>query len=313
MVGKRSGWGISIVLFFASLSAFADFDLTPVVGPAGPQITAEFNRTFGSRASVTRAELAPYKILFIPGFSADYLDDTVGYFRDARRELLRLGLREGSDFEIVLTQHGFSGEKTMAENAAALAAILRESPRPVLAITHSKGAVDLLEMLLVYKDTRAKLKGWFSYQGANGGSILADVVSKGWTRPFMSAFLRTYGGSIEALEDIRQPVRAVYLTKNLAAIQEVLRSTVVISLVTQQDYDRLSFRLKTVASLFDPEYRKSESDGMIAIKNSMLPFAPFVFLTGVSHENLCETGDFDRAELTHASLRTLLDKIAGHR
>lgn len=308
MVALKSRLVLLACLLLAPLAAQA-FDLTPVVGPAGPDVSAEFQRDFGARLTVSRAELSPYKVLLIPGFSADYLDDTVGYFADARRELRRLGLREGTDFELVMHQHDFSGERTTAENAAALAALLRESPRPVLAITHSKGAVDLMETLLVYKDTRAKLRGWFSWQGANGGSILADVVTSGWTRPFMDGFLHAYGGSIEALEDLRQPVRAAYLRQNLDGIREVLGGIPVVSLVTQKDYDRLSFRLKTVAKLFDPDYRASASDGMVGIHDSMMPYSPYVFLTGVSHEETCETGSYDRVGLAHASLRMLLDRV----
>lgn len=308
------GGRIRCVLVLALLCASAlpvsagDFDLTPVAGPPGEAVTAEFQRAFDGSAAVSRSELAPFRIFLVPGFSADYLEDTVGYFRDAQRELRKLGLREGDDFEIVLHQHDFSGEKTMAENAAALAAILRESARPALVITHSKGAVDLLEALLAYPDTRAKVRGWFSYQGANGGSILADVVSRGWTRPFMAGFLRTYGGSIEALEDLRQPVRAAYLSKNLPAIEQLLRQIPVVSLVTQKNYEDLSFRLRTVASLFDPDYQRGESDGMVGIRDSMLPYSSYVFLTGVSHEETAETGEFDRERLTQATLRLLLDR-----
>ncbi|WP_238841969.1 hypothetical protein, partial [Xylella fastidiosa] len=77
-------------------------------------------------------------------------------------------------------------------------------------------------------------------------------MSKGWTRPLMEGFLRSYGGSIEALEDLRQPVRAAYLTQHLTEIAELERQIPTVSLVTQQDYEKLSFRLRTVAQLFDP-------------------------------------------------------------
>jgi hypothetical protein len=302
------GGKVLFLLLAVSVEALAGYDLRPVMGPAGPEVTAEFQRLVEARAHVSRSELAPYKILFVPGFTATYLDQTVGYFREARAELERLGLREGKDFELILDQRGFAGERTVSENSAALAEILRDSPRPVLVVTHSKGGVDLLEALIVHPDLRAKVRGWFSYQGAIGGSILADVVSRGWTRPIMRTFLAAYGGSIEALEDMRQDVRAAYIEEHLADVEAVVREVPVVSLVTQEDYDRLSFRLRTVVKLFDPDYLQNESDGMISIRNAMLPYSPFVFLTGVSHENTCESGDYDRAGLTEASLRYLLDR-----
>jgi hypothetical protein len=162
MVALKSRMALALVLLFLSLPARAAWNLAPVVGPAGPELTGEFQGLFLGRAELTASSLRPYEVLFIPGFNADYLDDTVGYFAEARDELRRIGLVEGENFELIRHQAGFSGEKSMAENAAALAEILRASPRPVLAITHSKAAVDLLETLLRYPDTRAKLKGWFS-------------------------------------------------------------------------------------------------------------------------------------------------------
>jgi hypothetical protein len=280
-----------------------------VVGPPGPEITAEFQRYFSSRETAKREELLPYKVVFVPGFNADYLDDTVGYYRKARRELKKLGLKENEDFELLKNQSGFSGEKTMAENAEAMAAYLRNSPKPILAFTHSKGAIDLLETLLRYPELRGKVKGWFSIQGAFGGSILADVLSKGWTRPVVESFLHSYGGSIEALEDLRRPDREVYLRAHLDEIEKLVRELPIISLVTRQEYRRLSSGLKTLVFWFDPDFEEGHSDGMIETRNASLAYTPYIFLEGVDHNDATQQGDFDRARLTHAALKMLLPRI----
>jgi hypothetical protein len=135
------------------------------------------------------------------------------------------------------------------------------------------------------------------------------VVSKGWARPFLEGFLRAYGGGIEAVEDLRQPVRAEYLRGHLAEIEALVREIPVISLVTQKDYGEMSFGLRMIVEWFDPDYRSNQSDGMISIPNAFLPYSPFVFLPGVSHEDTAEKGDFDRAQLTRTSLRMLLSRL----
>jgi hypothetical protein len=299
---------LSLVL---SAPALAGYSLTPAVGPAGPDLTAEFRSYFASPSEVTRASLQPYKVLLIPGFNADYIENSIGYFSDARAALADLGLWEGSDFEFVLGQEGFSGEQSVAENSRALERILLASDRPVLAITHSKAAVDFLEMLVQSPAARSKVKGWVSWQGANGGSILADVVSKGWTRPVMKAVLGVYGGNIEALDDLRQEVRAAYLREHLAEIQAIETAIPTLSLVTQQNHSRLNAALRAITYWFDPAYEKSESDGMVGIANAFLPYSPFVFLEGVSHEDTAEQGDFDRVRLLHTSLALVLERM-GH-
>ena len=293
-----------------AVPAWAGCSHVPVVGPAGPDLTAEFRRFFDSRAEVSRASLAPYKILFIPGFNADYIADSIGYFEDAKGALSALGLEEGADFELVLGQYGFSGEQPMAANARALEELLLSSDRPVIAVTHSKGAVDLLETFVRSPAARAKVKGWVSWQGANGGSIIADVVSRGWTRPVMEAVLGVYGGNIDALDDLRQEGRAAYLREHLTEIEAIEAEIPTLSLVTQQDHARLPAPLRAITYWFDPNYEKSESDGMVGIANAFLPYSPFVFLEGVSHEDTAEQGDFDRVRLLHTSLGLVLGRMA---
>jgi hypothetical protein len=308
MANCRHSWVLLSMLF--SAPAWAGFALMPVVGPAGPDLTANFRAYFSSPAEVPRARLLPYKILFIPGFNADYIEDTIGYFNDARGALLDLGLSENSDFELVFGQEGFSGEQSVAENSRALERILLASDRPVLAITHSKAAVDFLETLIRSPVARAKVKGWVSWQGANGGSILADVVSRGWTRPVMKAVLGVYGGNIDALDDLRQAMRVTYLREHLAEIETIEAAIPTLSLITQQDHGRLTAPLRAITYWFDPNYEKSESDGMVGIANAFLPYSPFVFLEGVSHEDTAEQGSFDRVRLLHTSLALVLARMA---
>lgn len=302
-------WLVAVCVLFtlgpvASSSAYV---LEPVVGRPGPEVTDEFQALFSGRASVSAGQLRAFRVVFVPGFNADYLERHKGYFVDLRRELRRLGLREGEDFEILRRQFGFHGERTMAENARAITEYLLRSPRPVLLITHSKGAVDVLEALVRSREARAKVRGWFSIQSATGGTILADVLSRGWTRPLVETFLRGYGGSIEALEDLRQETRLAYLRQNLAAVEEVAREVRIVAMSTRKGHLDLPPDLRTLVSLFDPYYFRDESDGMISLRNSMIPGAPYVYLDGVDHGETTQYGGrMDRPRLLHVMLHMLL-------
>lgn len=297
-------WLLVVCVLFTFQTAEA---LEPVLGRAGPEVTGEFMAHFSGRSTVSAAQLRDYRVLFVPGFNADYLERHKGYFVEQRRELKRLGLKEGADYEVLRRQYGFHGERTMENNARAITEYLLHSPRPVLLITHSKGAVDVLDALVRSREARAKVRGWFAIQSATGGTILADVLSRGWTRPFVETFLRGYGGSIAALEDLRQETRLAYLRQNLASIEEVTREVKIVALTTRKNHLDLPTDLRTLVSLFDPHYFKDESDGMISMRNSMIPGAPFVFLDGIDHGETTQFGGrFDRLRLLHSALLMLL-------
>lgn len=305
MISVLRGYFVCALLFLSTASASAL--LEPVAGKAGPELTAEFEALFSARSAVTPEQLRAYRVVFVPGFNSDYLEANRGYFYDQRRELRRLGLKEGTDFEVLRRQDGFHGERSMAENAAALGRYLARSPRQVILFTHSKGAVDVLECLLSYPAAREKVRGWVALQSAVGGTILADVLSRGWTRPIVEAFLRGYGGSIEALEDLRQETRLAYLRKNLDRIEQLTRELPLVALSTRQDYYRMPLDLRTLVTLFDPYYIRNESDGMINVRNSLIPGAPFVYLDHVDHGEATQWGSrFDRPRLLHAMLILLL-------
>lgn len=305
MISVIRGYCISALLFVSTASASAL--LEPIAGKAGPELTSEFPALFSSRSTVTPEQLRDYRLVFVPGFNADYLETNKGYFNEQRRELRRLGLEEGTDFEMLRRQDGFHGERTMAENAEALRRYLARSPRPVIFFTHSKGAVDVLECLLRYPAAREKVRGWVALQSAVGGTILADVLSRGWTRPVVQTFLRGYGGSIEALEDLRQETRLAYLRNNLVRIEQLTRDLPLVALSTRQDYHRMPLDLRTLVTLFDPYYLRNESDGMISVRNSLIPGAPFVYLDHVDHGETTQWGSrFDRPRLLHAMLLLLL-------
>lgn len=301
--------GCLVLMQSSAFAASATYRLEPAVGRAGPEVTSVFSAYFGSRSTVTAEQLRGYRILLVPGFNADYLERNKGYFTDNRRELRRLGLKEGEDFEVLRRQNGFHGEGKMASNAAAIAEYLRQSPRPVLLITHSKGAVDVLEALLRIPAARANVKGWFAIQSAMGGTILADVLSRGWTRPVVELFLRGYGGSIEALEDLREGTRRAYLAANLPAIEQVTHEVPMVALTTRKDHNDLPLDLRTLVSMFDPYYFRDESDGMISMSNSMIPGAPWVFVDNVDHGETTQFGGrFDRTRLLHTMLAMLLSQ-----
>ena len=85
------------------------------------------------------------------------------------------------------------------------------------------------------------------------------------------------------------------------------REVRIVALSTRKDHDDLPLDLRTLVSLFDPHYLRDESDGMISLRNSMIPGAPFVYLEGVDHGETTQYGGrFDRARLLHTMLLMLL-------
>jgi hypothetical protein len=299
------------LLFLMQLSllpAFAGSEMSPPAGEAGTELTARFSEFSRTPPVLTKERLAAYKLLFVPGFNADYVQKARGYFLDQRAVLHELGLEEGTDFLVVQHQEGFSGEKSVANNAAAIARLIRGSDRPVLIVSHSKGGVDVLEALFADPLARARVKGWISIQGAFFGSVLADTLSQGASSALVDLYLRAFGGGIDSLKDLRQPLRLGYMSTHLNEISALVKQLPILEVSTRKPQAELPINLKLLIPFFGPESAAGQTDGMLEIKNTLLPAAPFVVMEGIDHEELTQGagGGFDRSRFTRVLLAFFL-------
>jgi hypothetical protein len=110
-----------------------------------------------------------YRIAFVPGLLADCVAKWLVPFSDAAQALREQG------FDVHLMQ--IAGRADTEHNAAQLAQQIDALPqdgRRLIVFGYSKGLPDMLDLLLLHPQSRARIAAVVSYAGAVNGSPLAD-------------------------------------------------------------------------------------------------------------------------------------------
>lgn len=312
-VMQRSFWAIvSICSLLLAPCSFADYSIRPPVGEPGPDLSARFSDLMAQKPVIRRGALQGYRILIVPGIFADPIGANMGYFSDEIGALKEAGLQEGVDFRKVGRAEGFSGEASVEENGRAIARAIQASDRPVLLITHSKGTADALDALLEHPDLQARVRGWFSIQGAVWGSPIADTVSGSWERLLLGRALRWYGGSPRALTDLRRPFRHSYMVAHQAGIASLIRAIPTVTFASWKLYSGMAWVLRQIDLFYYPDYPRNISDGMIEIDDALIPGAPYILVSGVDHDDttMSAPSTFDRRSFIGVILSLFLRRRA---
>ncbi len=130
---------------------------------------------------------------------------------------------------VSLMSDTFNTSQSVAHNAAAIRALLLQTDKKVILVTHSKGGLDTLHALLDAPELWGKVIGWVALQSPFYGSPLADSTSS----PVDGALLQALGGGdAQALRDLKVQTRAKYMQDHKGEIRKLTRSIPVIAAYT---------------------------------------------------------------------------------
>ncbi|MGE0093024.1 MAG: hypothetical protein AB7M05_13620 [Alphaproteobacteria bacterium] len=175
---------------------------------------------------------------------------------------------------------------TVEENAAILAAIVRASERPVCLVSHSKGGLDTLEMLLrADPETRGKIACWIAQQAPFHGSPVADRMTRlPGQRLAVVPLFALIGGSRRSLEDLTTAERQHYLAEHAGAIESLSAELPILSVATYlSDGDPMAGPSVATILRRAVDWRGEPNDGLVPLASQMLPYARYIVLPGLDH------------------------------
>ena len=275
-----------------------------------------------SGADLTRAYLDAYKdacafgaahaktlrrheVLLVPGYMGELYP---AYFADQLRWLSAIGvahkklpIKSGDSVEV---------------NAPIIAAAIRDAPRPVILITHSKGSVDAIEALLSDPRLRTKVKGWVSLQGAFFGSPVADKLLDGsLLNPLLAnVILGLFGGTHASAQGLTTAASQAYYRERAGAIAQLLRDVPAVAFASAVDATPGETPATSLELPHELMARDGiRNDGLIPLDAGVLPGMDFVKISGVDHiaPVMPARRRLDRVRLTQALLLALRAPLRG--
>ena len=243
--------------------------------------------------------LRRHKVLLVPGYFSD-LDPA--YFSDQSHWFIGNGV----DHQKVSVK----SRQSITINSSIIAAAIRDSSKPVILITHSKGSVDALDALRAEKVLRKKVKGWISLQGTFFGSPVADMLldEAGLSPLVVSLILQYLGGTKEAARNLTTASALAYYTDHRPAIDAVVREVPAIGFASAVDGAGGSQAKTSLEIPLELMRRRGiRSDGLVPLDAAVLPGMSFVKVSGVDHiaPVMAAAQRFDRVRMTKALLLLL--------
>jgi len=278
--------------------------MTALVAPraSGADLTQEYLNAYRSECAFGIAHmeaLRRHKVLLVPGYFSD-LDPA--YFSDQLKWLTSNGVEH--------EKIAVKSRQSVAINAPIIATAIRDSAKPVILITHSKGSVDALDALRAEPSLRTKVKGWVSLQGAFFGSPIADMLlDDDNLNPLITNIILGYfGGSKESAQRLTTSASRTYYRDNKAIIDAVVREVPTIAFASAID-DGSGAQAKTTLGIpYALMWHKGiRNDGLIPIDAAILPGMAYVKISGVDHIAPVMPAErrFDRVRMTKALLLVL--------
>jgi hypothetical protein len=241
--------------------------------------------------------LRRHKVLLIPGYFGDF---DPNYFSDQLQWLSSMGIER--------EKVTIKARQSVLINAPIIAAAIRDSLRPVILITHSKGSVDALEALRTAPPLRSKVKGWISLQGAFFGSPVADMLLDGsQIDPLVAILILGYLGSTkESAQGLTTGASLAYYRNHKAVIDQVVREVPAIAFASALDSaPGMRTTLEIPRELM--ARRGIRSDGLVPLNAAVLPGMDYIKVFGVDHiaPVMPALQRLDRVRMTKALLLAL--------
>jgi hypothetical protein len=219
--------------------------------------------------------LRQHKVLLVSGYFGDF---DPNYFADQLKWLAAVGVER--------EKIAVKSRQSVLINASIIATAIRDSIKPVILITHSKGSVDTLEALRAEPPLRTKVKGWISLQGAFFGSPVADMLlDSSQLDPLVASLILGYLGSTkESAQGLTTSASLAYYRNNKVVIDQAVREVPTIAFASTLDTapgTRPNTTLEIPHELM--ARRGLRSDGLIPLDAAVLPGMDFIKVPGVDH------------------------------
>lgn len=269
----------------------------------GLDLTRQYLAAYDHNCNLPSADarvLHRHNVLFVPGYLAGrnpaYFAEQIDWLHSIDVQSTKVAIRAG---------------QSIAINGSIIAAAIRNSTKPVILITHSKGSVDALEALRTAPALQARVRAWISLQGAFFGSPVANILLDGTLlNPVISdTILGFLGGTRQSAEDLTTNTALAYYRKHRIGISTVVRK--VRSIAFASDLDGMgAARTNTLLEIPHELMRREgiPNDGLVPVDSAVLPGMDFVKVSGVDHiaPVMPALQHFDRIRMTKILLSLVL-------
>lgn len=287
-------------------------DLTPV--------SKEFGRIFDKADTaftsgyITR--LSRYKIILIPGLFGDIypkkrsflsLDWQLGkYFHNQQIWLQANNI----EYEILnLDTRNFA-----VKNIQKITNAIEQSKKPVIIMTHGKGGLETLDVLLSSPKLIQKVKGLIALQVPFRGTPLADYwLKKAYLMTPTLWYFKIKGTSRQIIENLTTDKRLKFNSKYKNELKKITKTIPFICIATwkpDNPYKADSGLWFTRSFLFKLGFMRN--DGYIPLNYALIDGCEYVFIKNVDHrETVFPTRheSIDRVKLTKTLFLMLLNRI----
>jgi hypothetical protein len=215
---------------------------------------------------------AGIRLVLVPGLLAECVSESSLLFDDARPDVERYG------YATTLVRTG--GRWSSARNAAIIHEVVEKLPKSdtIVFVTHSKGAVDVLEALVAYPDLVARTAAVVSVAGAVNGSPLAETFSDGLLRFAESMPLSSCppGQGTEALDSLKRANRLRFLAEH--TLPASVRYYSLAAFATRQDTSAILRPFYDILAKTDPL-----NDGLVIAADAVIPGATLLGYPNADH------------------------------
>lgn len=292
------------------------FGLWAASSPArNRDLSKPLNQLLEQGISETRlvAALRPYHVIFVSGFlsNVQIRPRWIGnkffhsgeHFNDQIAWLTRNGIAN--------QRIDLNSEAIPLQNGGELALRLRPIQKPILLITHSKGGLDVLHMLVNWPSIRPKIAGWVAIQAPFHGTPVANFVAgHRFTRDISYPLLDLVGGSHETVGQLSTATTEAYLAANAPTIAAILDRIPVVCFGSHKPNIKGRDMPLQFAVLRHWMLRHGiRNDGLVPERSAILPGADFALIDGIHHAApVADEGGFrfSRVPFTQALVSLLM-------
>lgn len=186
-------------------------------------------------------------------------------------------------------------EDPVKENARFIKEELDKIKGPLLIISHSKGGLEFLEVLVNHPEVSERVVGWVTMQSPFRGSVLADYFISGKVkRTIIGWAFYILGGDIGGMSSVGTVERLEYMKANVSKIKDIFNKVNFLQFISYIDEQKGRESLLELSRNFIYK-RVGRNDGMVDIQSAILKDQDHVIVSDVDH--LITVLDQDRLDL----------------
>lgn len=215
------------------------------------------------------------------------------YYRDYMTWLDRMGIKNK---RIIV-----ESEDTVEDNSLYIEKELNKIQGDLFIISHSKGGLEFLNIILRNKKIKKRTRAWIAMQSPFYGAKIADLFAETPIIKYGTKWVFSFfGGSIEGLTSVGLKERAVFHKKMDKKIVEELKGIKFIQYFTYiENQFGPETPLETTRDIIS--LQRGKNDGLVEIESAYLPVGEYIVEAQVDH--LATVIDYKRLKLIPAITR----------